>query len=116
VKDKEEETTNSPDMDFEVIHSYTLNEALNDGVLVAFDQPSWPVITCGKSLVVTSAIRESLTDDQIKTVWDKFVGWMRHVRDTLPEEDQLFSIVINGQTVWVIEDAMSFCVMLPTDY
>jgi len=99
-----------------LIHSYTLDEALNDGVLVAFDQPSWPVITGGKPLVVTSAIRECLTDDQIKAVWDQFVGWMRHVRDTLPEEEQLFSTTVNGQTVWVLEDTVSFCVMFPTDY
>lgn len=116
MKDKEEETTNSSDMDFEVIHSYTLNEALNDGVLVAFDQPNWPVITGGKPLVVTSAIRESLTDDQIKTVWDKFVGWMRHVRDTLPEEEQMFTQELNGKTVWILEDGAAFTILFNTDY
>lgn len=69
MKDKGEEIANSSDMDFEVISSYTLDEALSDGVLIAFDQPNWPVITGGKPLVVTSAIRECLTDDQIKAAW-----------------------------------------------
>jgi hypothetical protein len=49
-------------------------------------------------------------------IWNEFVQWQKHVMSTLPEADRLFHTTMNGETVWVIEDAAAFTLLYPEDY
>ncbi len=44
------------------------------------------------------------------------VEWRLNIKDTLPEEDQMFVTQIEGKNVWVIEDQQAITMMYPEDY
>ena len=44
------------------------------------------------------------------------VEWRLNIKDTLPEEDQMFVTEIDGKNVWVIEDGQAITMMYPEDY
>lgn len=100
----------------EVIHAYTLDDAMQDGVLVKKFENRWTQLTGGKPIVATASIDRMFSDAAIIEIWNEYVGWVRNVRDTLPEEDQMFTTTMNGETVWVIDDGAAITVMLPEDY
>ncbi|HLJ69128.1 MAG TPA: hypothetical protein VKX16_17375 [Chloroflexota bacterium] len=102
--------------DSTVIYAYTLEQAIDDGVLVEVFAENRPALTGGKPIVATHAVHEAYTEDELAELWNRFRDWEREVMPGLPEEEQLFSSVMNGETVWVLEDGQAFTILFPDDY
>jgi hypothetical protein len=100
--------------DVEIIASYPLGQAIEDGVLVKLSDIRWSTVT--KPLIATSNILGGIGRDKIMEVWQQYIDWRTNVMPTLPEEEQMFVTKVDGQKVWLIEDGASFTVMLPEDY
>jgi len=49
-------------------------------------------------------------------IWNEFVDWNDNIKDTLPEEEQMFVTTMNGNKVWIIEDGAAFTLLYPEDY
>lgn len=103
------------DWDF-VIHTYTLDQAIEDGVLVEFAKNRWPQLSGGKPIVATAAINAELSQAALVEIWNEYAVWRREVMATLPVEDQMFTTTMNGRTVWVLDDGAAFTVLFPEDY
>jgi len=103
-----------------VISEYSLEQAIEDGVLVeVFSYNTKDFVeryTNGKPVVATAHLFNQVSDTNLTDVWNKYVEWRLNVKDTLPEEDQLFATTINGDKVWVIEDGQAVTMMYPEDY
>jgi hypothetical protein len=106
--------SNSDDAD--VISRYTLDPAINDGVLVELFKNRWGELSGGKPIVATAHLFHDISLAGLMEIWNEFVQWQKHVMPTLPEADQLFHTTMNGDTVWVIEDGVAFTLMYPEDY
>jgi hypothetical protein len=100
----------------EVITVYSLKQAVEDGVLVEIFKNRWGELSGGKPIVATAYLFESVSLAELREIWNKFASWKRDIELTLPEEERLFSTKMNGMTVWVIEDAVSYTLMYPEDY
>jgi hypothetical protein len=100
----------------EVITVYSLNDSIEDGVLVEIFKKRWPELSGGKSIVATTHLFEEVSLSGLMEIWNEFVKWQKEVMPTLPEEEKLFSTKMNGLTVWVIEDGAAFTLMYPEDY
>ncbi len=99
-----------------VIYEYSVQQAIADGVLVALFQNRWQQLSGGKPIVATSHLCNDVTPAALLEIWNAFVDWNKNVKDTLPEEEQLFVTAMNGNKVWVIEDAGAFTMLYPEDY
>ena len=102
--------------DAEVISAYPLEKAIEDGVLVEILKNHWQELSHGKPIVATAHLVDAISLAGLMDIWNVFVYWREHVMLTLPEEEQLFHMTMNGQTVWVIEDDAAFTLMYPEDY
>jgi hypothetical protein len=102
--------------DSEVISRYTLDQAIEDGVLVEIFKNRWDKLSGGRPIVATAHLFNEVTLAGLLEIWNEFVQWQRHVMPTLPEAERLFHTTMNGQTVWVIEDGAAFTLMYPEDY
>ncbi len=100
----------------EVIYAYTLQQAIDDGVLIEVFKNRWPELSGGKPIVATSHIMASLSLAAIQEIWNDYVVWCHETMPTLPEEEQLFLTTMNGEKVWVLEDGQAFTVLYPEDY
>ena len=102
------------------ISEYSLEQAIEDGVLVeVFSYNTKDFVeryTNGKPVVATAHLFNQVSDTNLTDVWNKYVEWRLNVKDTLPEEDQLFATTINGDKVWVIEDGQAVTMLYPEDY
>jgi hypothetical protein len=49
-------------------------------------------------------------------IWPEFVEWRTRIMPTLPEEEQMFSMMFEERKVWIIEDGSGFTLMFPEDY
>jgi hypothetical protein len=99
-----------------VISRYPLNQAIEDGVLVEIFKNRWQELSGGEPIVATSHLCNEVSLAGLMDVWNEFVHWQKHIMPTLPEEDQLFHMTMDGKTVWVIEDGAAFTLMYPDDY
>ena len=102
--------------DEHVIIEYTLQQAIADGVLVELFKNRWNTLSGGKPIVATGHLFEDVTLSGLLEIWNEFVEWRTQVAPTLPEAEQLFHTKMNGNTVWVIEDAQAFTLLYPEDY
>jgi hypothetical protein len=102
--------------DAEVISSYPLQHAIKDGILVEIFKNQWLELSAGKPIVATAHLADEISLAGLMDIWHAFVYWREHVMLTLPVEDQLFQMTMNGRTVWVIEDDAAFALMYPEDY
>lgn len=102
-------------MDGEIIHTYTLVEALEDGVLIPVIVDRIRLIPPQPIIVMTVSVAETVDHDGLQRIWDAYCAWFATAH-LLPEEDRLFTIEVDGQTVWVIEDEQSICVLFPEDW
>ena len=101
----------------DVIYSYPLEQAIEDGVLVEVFKKRWDVLSHGKPIVATSHLFESVSLAALVEIRNEFVTWRKKIMPTLPEEDQMFSTSsMNDQKVWVIEDGQAFTLLYPEDY
>jgi hypothetical protein len=102
--------------DAEIISAYPLKQAIKDGVLVEVCKHRWHELSQGKPIVATAHLAEDISLAGLMGIWEAFVQWREHVMLTLPEEEQLFQMTMNGKKVWVIEDDVAFTLMYPEDY
>ena len=73
-----------------VIYAYTLAQAIADGVLVEIFKNRWEELTGGKPLAATIGIYHAFSLAALREIWNEYVVWLHEVKDTLPEEEQLF--------------------------
>jgi hypothetical protein len=102
--------------DTTILSAYTLDQALEDGVLVAVFKNQWTGFSSEKPIVATRGIAESYSLAALQEIWNDYVQWRTQVMPTVPEEEQLFSTTMNGETVWVLEDDAAFTILFPDEY
>ncbi len=102
--------------DAKVIVSYTLTQAIEDGVLVEIFKNRWAHLSGGKPIVATAHLFGAVSLAGLLEIWNEFVSWRKHVMLKLPEENWLFTTKMNSETVWVIEDDAAYTLMYPEDY
>jgi len=100
----------------ELISEYSLEQAIEDDVLVEWSKDDWQVLSGGKPIVVTRHLFDYVSINDLHDLWNTFIGWKVNIKETLPEEDQLFVTEIEGKNVWVIEDQQAITMMYPEDY
>jgi hypothetical protein len=100
----------------EVISSYPLKQAVEDGVLVEIFKERWEELSGGKPIVATVHIFEQVSRAGLLEIWNEFAGWRENVMVRTPVEDRLFRTKMNGRWVWVIEDGAAFTIKYPDDY
>jgi len=99
-----------------VVSTYTLQQAIEDGVLVEVFKNRWATLSGGKPIVATSHVSELLSLAALQEIWNGYVSWKGDIRPTLAEEDQIFSMPMDGKKVWVLEDGDAHTIMYPEDY
>ena len=102
--------------DMDIIVSYTLDQAISDGVLIEIFKNCWGQLSGEKPIVATAHLYGEVSLAGLFEIWNEFVQWKHKVEPTLPEEEQLFKTTMNMETVWVIEDGAAFTLMYPEDY
>ena len=102
--------------DADVISTYTLQQAIEDGVLVEIFKNRWKTLSGGKPIVATAHLFTAVSLAGLLEIWNAFVQWKKAVEPTLPEEERIFKTTMNSETVWVIEDGQAFTLMYPEDY
>lgn len=100
----------------DAIISYTLQEAIEDGVLVKIFENRWPELTHGKPMIATTHLFEEISLAAFQEIWNEYVIWKTKVMPTLKEEDQMFVTKMNGKDIWVIDDGATYTFMFPSDY
>jgi hypothetical protein len=100
----------------DVISTYTLAQAIEDGVLVEIFKHRWAQLSGGKPIVVTAHLFGEVSLAGLLEIWNAYVAWRKHTEPTLPEEERMFATRMNGKKVWVIEDGAAFTLMYPEDY
>jgi hypothetical protein len=99
-----------------VIYAYTLQQAIEDGVLVELFKNRWSQLSGGKPIVATEHLFQSVSLAGLMEIWNEYVFWKQNAKDTLPEEEQMFTTSMNNEKVWVIEDGQAYTLLYPDDY
>lgn len=99
-----------------VIIEYTLEQAIKDGVLVEIFKNAWGKLSGGKPILATSHLFSKVSLAGLREIWNEYALWKKNVKDSLPEEERMFATSINGEKVWVIEDAQAYTLLYPDDY
>jgi len=99
-----------------VISVYSLEQAIEDGVLVEVFKNRWEQLSGGKPIVATSHLFSQVSLAGLLEIWNEYVDWKKNIMPTLPEEDQLFATTMNSDKVWLLEDDQAFTMMYPEDY
>jgi len=99
-----------------VISVYSLEQAINDGVLVEIFKNRWEQLSGGKPIVATAHLTSEISLAGLLEIWNEYVHWRNTVMPTLPEEEQMFVTAMNGNKVWLIEDGEAFTMLYPEDY
>ena len=99
-----------------VVITYTLHQAIADGVLVEIFKNRWGTLSGGKPIVATSHLFHEVSLAGLLEIWNEYARWRNTVMPALPEEEQLFHTSMNGKKVWVIEDSQAVTLLYPEDY
>jgi hypothetical protein len=102
--------------DMDVISVYTVDDGIQDGMLVKVLEHRWPELSGGKPIIMTSHIANEFSMAGVMEMWNEYVMWNRESKPYLPAEDQMFATKMNNQTVWIIEDGAAHTIMFPEDY
>ena len=102
--------------DADIISSYTLQDAIADGVMIEIFQPNWQQLSGGKPIVATAHLFNQVSQAALREIWNEYVDWKRRIEPTLPAEERLFATSMNDKKVWVIEDAQAYTLLYPEDY
>jgi hypothetical protein len=102
--------------DADVISTYTLTQAIEDGILVEIFKNRWKTLSAGKPIVATVHLFEAVSLAGLLEIWNEYVAWRKHTEPTLPEEERLFTTIMNDHKVWVLEDGDAFTLLYPEDY
>ena len=100
--------------DVEIISSYSLNQAIEDGTLFKLCDIRFGIVI--KPLITTTHLLREIGREKIMKVWDEYVAWRINVMPRLKEEDQMFVTHVDDKKVWLIEDGAAFTAMYPEDY
>lgn len=104
----------------EVISTYSLQQAIADGVLVkAFDEHLEKFMkryVDDKPIVATAHLFNEVKHTELLDIWNKFMIWRQEVMPTLPEEDRMFSTTLNNKKVWVDETDEVITMVYSEDY
>ncbi len=100
----------------DAVSKYPLERAIADGFLVEVFKNRWGELSGGKPIVATAHLFSQVSLAGLLEIWNEFVDWNKNVKDTLPEEEQMFVTTMNGDKVWLIEDGAAFTMMYPEDY
>jgi hypothetical protein len=95
---------------------YSLEQAIEDGVLVEVFKSRWNELSQGKPIIATSHLFNQVSLAGLLEIWNEYVEWRKNVMPTLPEADQMFVTTMNGEKVWLLEDGAAFTMMYPEDY
>jgi len=99
-----------------IISEYSLEQAIEDGVLVEVFKERWQQLSNGKPIVATSHVFGDVSLAALQEIWNEYVDWRTNVMPMLPEEDRLFVTQMNSQKVWVLEDAQAITILYPAEY
>jgi hypothetical protein len=99
-----------------VIYSYTLEQAIADGVLVEIFKNRWQQLSEGKPIVATSHLFGDVSLAALQEIWNEYVFWKRHTMPTLPRDERMFVTEMNGNKIWIIEDGQAHTILYPEDY
>jgi hypothetical protein len=99
-----------------VVSVYSLERAIEDGVLVEVFKNRWQELSQGKPIVATAHLFNAVSLASLREIWNEFADWQKNICPSLPEEDQLFSTTMNGEKVWLLEDGAAFTMLYPEDY
>lgn len=99
-----------------VIFVYSLEQAINDGVLVEVFKNHWQELSQGKPIVATAHLFNEVSLAGLREIWNEFAPWQKNIMPFLPEEDQMFVTQMDGNDVWLIEDGDAFTMLYPEDY
>jgi Family of unknown function (DUF6573) len=102
--------------DADVISTYTLQQAIEDGVLVEIFKNRWKTLSAGKPIVATGHLFNEVSLAGLLEIWNEYVAWRKNTEPKLPEEKRLFTTTMNDQKVWVLEDGEAFTLLYPEDY
>jgi hypothetical protein len=100
----------------EVITTYSLQEAIEDGVLVEIFKNKWKQLSGGKPIVCSVNLYENVSQAGLMEIWNEFVDWKNNVMPGLPLQERNFQTEVNGMFVWVIDDGVCFTLLYPEDY
>lgn len=75
----------------EVITSYSLQEAIEDGVLVEIFKNRWSELTGGKPIVATAHLFENVSLSGLREIWNEFARWEESVEHTLRRRSGCFT-------------------------
>ncbi len=98
-----------------VISTYTVEQAIADGVLAKIFENRWRQLSGGKPIVVTAHLVSEVSQAALVDIWNEFVDWKIHTEKTLPEEKRLFVTTVNEREVWLTEDDQAFTMLYPED-
>lgn len=98
------------------MYTYSLEQGIADGVFVELFKHRWQTLSGGKPIVATDHLFQSVSQAALLEIWNEFVNWKKHILPTLPEEEQMFVTSMNGEKIWVIEDAQAYTLLYPEDY
>jgi len=99
-----------------IISEYSLERAIEDGVLVEVFKDRWQHLSQGKPIVATSHLFSQVSLAGLLEIWNEYVKWRTNVMPTLPEADQMFVTTMDGEKVWLLEDGEAFTMLYPEDY
>jgi hypothetical protein len=96
--------------DMDLVHSYTRQQAVDDGVLTHV------LSYHGLPVMATTGIVEDFGTEELLEIFREFIVWKQLTKPTLKEEDQLFSCTRDKKKIWVIEDVTGYTVLYPSEY
>jgi hypothetical protein len=66
------------------VSTYTLQQAIEDGVLVEIFKNRWKELSSGKPIVATNHIFNEISLAGLLEIWNEFVHWRKNVMPTWP--------------------------------
>ncbi len=92
-----------------VISEYTLQQAIEDGVIAEIFKDRWKQLSGGKPIVVTDHLFHEVSLAGLMEIWNEYV-------QKREPQDNPFVTTMNGKDVWVMEDGDAFTLLYPEDY
>jgi len=79
--------------DADVFSVYSLAQAIEDGVLVEVFKNRLQELSRGKPIVATIHLFNKVSLAALLEIWNEYVAWRKNIMPTLPEEDQILSLL-----------------------
>lgn len=86
----------------EPISVYTVDDGINDGLLVPIFQNRWDQLAGGGTIVATATVHAEFSLAALREIWNDYIHWGRARGRKM--DDFPFVTKMNGRTVWVSHD------------